>query len=138
MFRKGTVATERHIVKASSAGQPFVALNEHLCMKAAALTGAEVARTMVSDDGQVLIVERFDIDPETGRRKGFEDFCSLLGLAPDDKYESTWERVARLARDYVPATGLLAANEQLAITLLLTWALSPHASASWWTGCAAR
>ena len=123
LFRKGTVPTERHIVKASSAGQPFVALNEHLCMKAAALTGADVARTVVSDDGQVLIVERFDIDPATGRRRGFEDFCSLLGLAPDDKYESTWERVARLARDYVPAAGILAANEQLAITLLLTWAL---------------
>lgn len=73
--------------------------------------------------GQVLVVERFDIDAATGRRKGFEDFCSLLGLAPDDKYESTWERVARLARDYVPAAGILRANEQLAMTLLLTWAL---------------
>lgn len=123
LFRKGTVATERHIVKASSEHQPYVALNEHLCMQAATATGVDVARTIVSDDGQVLIVERFDIDPETGRRKGFEDFCSLLGLTPDDKYESTWERVARLTRDYVPADGLLAANQQLAVTLLLTYAL---------------
>lgn len=123
LFRKGTVATERYIVKASSDRQPFVALNEHLCMQAAATTGVDVARTMVSDDGQVLIVERFDIDPGTSRRKGFEDFCSLLGLAPDDKYESTWERAARLVRDYVPKAGLREANEQLAVTLLLTYAL---------------
>jgi len=122
-FRKGTVATERYIVKGSSAHQPFVALNEHLCMRAAEATGAKVARTIVSDDGQVLVVERFDIDHENKRRRGFEDFCSLLGLTPDDKYESTWERVARLARDYVPKERLHAANEQLAITLLLTYAL---------------
>jgi len=115
LFRKGTVATERHIVKGSSAHQPFVALNEHLCMKAAAATLAKVARTVVSDDGQILVVERFDIDPVSGKRRGFEDFCSLLGLTPDDKYESTWERVARLTRDYVPKEGLLAANEQLLI-----------------------
>ncbi|MFZ4625797.1 MAG: HipA domain-containing protein [Rhodoferax sp.] len=60
LFRKGTVATERHIVKGSSAHQPFVALNEHLCMQAAAATGFDVAKTLVSEDGQVLVVERFD------------------------------------------------------------------------------
>lgn len=123
LFRKGTVTTERHIVKGSSAHQPFVALNEHLCMQAAAATGFDVAKTLVSDDGQVLIVERFDIDPETTLRRGFEDFCSLLGLSPDDKYESTWERAARLVRDYVPPAGRLRANEHLAVTLLLTFAL---------------
>lgn len=123
LFRKGAVATERHIVKGSSGHQSFLALNEHLCMKAAAATHAKAARTLVSEDGQVLVVERFDIDPASGKRKGFEDFCSLLGLTPDDKYESTWERVARLTRDYVPKEHLLSANQQLAITLLLTFAL---------------
>lgn len=123
LFRKGTVATERYIVKASSDRQPFVALNEHLCMRAAAATGVDVARTLVSEDGQVLVVERFDIDPVSGHRLGFEDFCSLLGLTPDDKYESTWERAARLVRDYVPKEARQAANEQLAVTLLLTYAI---------------
>jgi len=123
LFRKGTVATERHIVKAGSEHQPFIALNEHLCMQVARATGVPVANTIVSDDGQVLVVERFDIDPETGERKGFEDFCSMLGLPPDDKYESTWERVARLTRDYVEPQHIREANGQLAITLLLTYAL---------------
>ncbi len=122
-FRKGTLATQRHIVKASSEHQPFVALNEHLCMTAAAATGVDVAKTQVSEDGQVLVVERFDIDPATGQRRGFEDFCSLLGLGADDKYNSTWERVARLARDHVHPRELLAAQTQLAVTLLLTYAL---------------
>jgi len=123
LFRKGTIATERHIVKGSSEHQPFVALNEHLCMTAAQGTGIPVARTRVSDDGQVLVVERFDIDPATGRRLGFEDFCSLLGLSADEKYDSTWERVARVASDYVRPEGRLQARTQLAITLLLSFAL---------------
>lgn len=123
LFRKGTVSTERHIVKGSSAHQPFVALNEHLCMQVAAQCQVPVAATQVSDDGQVLVVERFDIDPLTGHRRGFEDFCSLLGLTPDQKYDSTWERVARLVRDYVAPERRRRAQEQLAVTLLLTFAL---------------
>lgn len=81
-----------------------------------------VADTIVSDDGQVLVVERFDIDLETGERKGFEDIFSMLGFSPDVKYEFTWERVVRLTRDYVEPQLLRQANEQLAITLLLKYA----------------
>lgn len=123
LFRKGSVTTERHIVKASSEHQPFVALNEHLCMQVAARAGARTAGTVVSDDGQILVVERFDIDADTGRRYGFEDFCSLLGLTPEQKYEATWERCARLVRDYVRPELRREAYEQLALTLLLTFAL---------------
>jgi serine/threonine-protein kinase HipA len=123
VFRKGTVTTERYIVKGSSAHQPFIALNEHLCMQAALATGFDAAKTQVSDDGQVLIVERFDVDPTTEKRRGFEDFCSLLGLSPDEKYESTWERAAKLIRSYVPPADRLRSSEQLAVTLLLTFAL---------------
>ena len=123
LFRKATVATERFIIKGSSDKLPFVALNEHLCMEVARKTGYLTPNTQVSDDGQALIVERFDVDPTTGERLGFEDVCSLLGLGPEDKYESTWERVARLAREWVPEKSLRHAQEQLAVTLLLTYAL---------------
>ncbi len=122
LFRKGSVSTERHIVKGSSERLPYIALNEHLCMQVAMKSGAPTARTEVSDDGLVLVVERFDV-AEEGSRLGFEDCCSLLGLAPEDKYQSTWERVARLAHDFVAPAQLVAANEQLACMLLLTYAL---------------
>ncbi len=123
LFRKASVATERFIIKGSSDKLPFVALNEHLCMEVARRTGYLAPHTQVSDDGQALIVERFDVDPATGERLGFEDVCSLLGLPPEDKYQSTWERVARLAREWVSDQSLRQAQEQLAITLLLTYAL---------------
>ena len=123
LFRKGTVSTERHIVKASSDKQPFVGLNEHLCMQAVKATGFAVADTMVSDDGQILVVERFDIDRVSGERLGFEDFCSMLGMGAEQKYDGTWERAARLVRNYVPPQDRRASYEQLAVTLLLTHAL---------------
>ena len=123
LFRKGSLATARHIVKSSSAELPFMALNEHLCMEVARRTGFAAAATEISDDGQVLLVARFDIDNETGERLGFEDCCSLLGLSTDDKYNSTWERVARLARQMVRPGGHRQALEQLAMTLLLSYAL---------------
>ncbi|EGF31517.1 hypothetical protein IMCC9480_3813 [Oxalobacteraceae bacterium IMCC9480] len=123
LFRKGTLPTDRYLVKGSSAHMPFLALNEHLCMEVARRTGFAAPATQVSDDGQVLVVERFDIDPQTGRRLGFEDCCSLLGLNPEDKYQSTWERVARLARQWVPDRLRQQSQEHLAVTLLLTFAL---------------
>lgn len=122
LFRKTTVATERYIVKGSSERLPFLALNEHLGMAVARRAGAPTANTEVSDDGQILIVERFDI-ADDGTRRGFEDCCSLLGLTPDEKYGSTWERVSRQVGTFVTPERLAATNEQLALTLLLTFAI---------------
>lgn len=123
LFKKASLATDRYIVKGSSERLPFVALNEHLCMEVARRTGFPTPQTAVSDDGQALIVERFDIVHEATARLGFEDACSLLGLTPEEKYQSTWERVARLTRDFVAHDKLRVAQEQLAVTLMLTYVL---------------
>ncbi len=122
-LRKASLITDRHIIKGSSDRLPFVALNEHLCMEVARRTGYPTAHTEVSDDGQALVVARFDIEPATAKRLGFEDACSLLGLPPEDKYKSTWERVARLTREFVFEGNVRAAQEQLAVTLMLAYAL---------------
>ena len=86
----------------------------------AARCGPEIAETQASDDGQVLLVRRFDVTDD-GRRLEFEDLCSLLGLTSDDKYDSNRDRAA--ARVLVPIPYLESSNEQLARTLLLTFAL---------------
>ena len=123
IFRNRTLATERHIVKGNSVNQPFMALNEHLCMEAARRTRFDAAMAQVSDDGHVLAVKPFNIDPVAPKRLGFKDCCSLLGLDPDKKYDSTWERVSRPTRERVPAAMLVRSQEQMAVTLLLTFAL---------------
>jgi serine/threonine-protein kinase HipA len=120
--RKASLLTRRHIIKGSSAQLPFVALNEHLCMQVASRV-MPTAKTEVSDDGQALVVHRFDVDENGQPHWGMEDFCSLLGLRPAAKYDTTWERIAKAVRDHVPGPQRLETYRQLATTLLLTYAL---------------
>ena len=120
--RKASIVTRSHIVKGSSAQWPFIALNEHLCMQVARRV-MPAAMTEVSDDGQALVVHRFDVDAQGQPHKGMEDFCSLLGLRPAAKYDTTWERIAKAVRDHVPGAQRLQTFRQLAMLLLLTYAL---------------
>ena len=120
--QKASLVTRRHIIKGSSARLPFAALNEHLCMQVASRV-MPTAKTQVSDDGQALVVHRFDVDEHGQPHWGMEDFCSLLGLRPAAKYNTTWERIAKAVRDHVPGAQRLATHRQLATTLLLTYAL---------------
>lgn len=120
--KKASLITRRHIIKGSSAHLPFVALNEHLCMQVVSRV-MPAAKTEVSDDGQALVVHRFDVDEHGQAHWGMEDFCSLLGLRPAAKYDTTWERIARAVRDHVPGERRLETNRLLATTLLLSYAL---------------
>ena len=122
LHKKASVVTRRHIIKGSSSQLPFVALNEHLCMQVARRV-MPTAKTELSDDGQALVVHRFDVDEHGQPHWGMEDFCSLLGLRPAAKYDTTWERIAKAVRDHVPGPQRLETYRQLATTLLLTYAL---------------
>lgn len=88
------------IVKAGGASYPGLAANEYLCMTAAARAGILTARVDLGHDGQLLIVDRFDIAKD-GTRLGFEDVASLMGLRVRDtlserKYHGSYESVAGL------------------------------------------
>ena len=120
--KKASVITRRHIIKGSSSQFPFIALNEHFCMQVAARV-MPTARTEVSDDGQALVVHRFDVDEHGQPHWGMEDFCALLGLRPAAKYDTTWERIARAVRDHVPGDRRLETFRHLSTVLLLTYAL---------------
>ncbi|MBA4263382.1 MAG: type II toxin-antitoxin system HipA family toxin, partial [Comamonadaceae bacterium] len=122
LHKKASLVTRRHIIKGSSAQLPYVALNEHLCMQVASRV-MPTAKTEVSDDGQALVVHRFDVDQHGQPHWGMEDFCCLLGLRPTAKYDTTWERIAKAVRDHVPGAQRLDTYRQLATTLLLTYAL---------------
>ena len=81
------------------------------------------AKTEVSRDGNALVVHRFDVNDEGQPLWGMEDFCALLGLRPAQKYETTWERIARAVRDHVPGNRQYETFQHLAAILLLTYAL---------------
>lgn len=101
---KSTLHASRHIVKGSGDKMPFLAFNEHYSMKVLArINVTSVANTQLSEDGRILLVERFDVDAEGRPTHGVEDACSLLGLPPNEKYATTMERVLAATRDYLPS-----------------------------------
>lgn len=101
-----TVPIPSLIVKAASAAYPGLAANEYLCLTAAQHAGIEVPSFSLSDDGQMLVLDRFDlVVDENGRveRLGFEDIAALAGLRvrdilSDRKYQGSYQRVAELLR----------------------------------------
>jgi serine/threonine-protein kinase HipA len=96
-----TVRGTTHIVKSfDPQAYPDLAANEFFCMRAAAHAGLPVPRIDLSEDGSLLVVERFDLAPD-GHYFGFEDFCSLYVLSTDDKYESSYERIAKRIKEMV-------------------------------------
>jgi serine/threonine-protein kinase HipA len=123
-FGKGTVATDRYIVKGTTSRLPGVALNEHLCMEVARKAGISCGDTQVSEDGQALVVVRFDYERDGVTRKGMEDLCSLLALRPEQKYDATWEEVATRIKQIVTIPAQQnAALSQLTDLILLSYAL---------------
>lgn len=113
-----TLRTARYLVKGSST-LPYMAFNEHHTMRVLArLNKVPVARTQLSDDGQILLVERFDVDAQGIPTHGLEDACSLLGLPPHEKYAPSMERVLKATDAYLPDATRQAQLERLGYHLL--------------------
>jgi serine/threonine-protein kinase HipA len=120
--KKATLLTHQHIIKGSSDKLPFATVNEHLCMQVAAKI-LPTAKTILSEDGNVLVVRRFDVDENGKPFWALEDFCALLGLRPEKKYQTTWERIAKAVRAHVPGRDQYETFQKLTAMLLLTYAL---------------
>lgn len=115
---RATLRTSRYIVKGSS-NLPYLAFNEHHTMRVLArLNKVSVARTQLSDDGQIVLVERFDVDAQGIPTHGLEDACSLLGLPPHEKYTPSTERVLKATEAYLPNAARQVQLEQLGYHLL--------------------
>lgn len=101
-----TVPVPSLIVKAGSPAYPGLAANEFVCLSAARRAGILVPEFALSDDGQMLVLDRFDMVAHGDghiERLGFEDIAALAGLRvrdvlSDRKYQGSYQRVAELLR----------------------------------------
>lgn len=119
---KPTLRTSRHIIKGSDDSTPCLGFNEfHSMQVLARLDVVPVARTRMSDDGRVLVVERFDVDEQGTPTHGLEDACGLLGLPPHEKYATTTEKVLNATRAYLPPARVRAQLEQFGWHLLTSY-----------------
>lgn len=125
---RATVPVPSLIVKAASAAYPGLAANEYLCLSAARFAGIDVPGFALSDDGQMLVLDRFDlVAHEDGRteRLGFEDIAALAGLRvrdvlSDRKYHGSYQRIAELLRQLqLPGANLHRFFEQVAFSVMV-------------------
>lgn len=61
-----------------------------------------VAKTRMSEDGRVLVVDRFDVDARGAVTHGVEDACGLLGLGLSWLHFSTWLVTFRFGLEILP------------------------------------
>lgn len=116
---RATTTTCGYIVKSWGSDFPHLAANEYFCMSAVKRFGLPVPEFHLSDNGGLFIVKRFDVT-EQGGPLGFEDFCSLQALGTSQKYNSTYERVAKSIKDFVSPEYTQKAREQFFATLVLS------------------
>lgn len=97
---KATLRIEDFIVKAWGSDYPQLALNEYWCMRALQNAGIPVPEFYCSDNNALFITKRFDL-LDDGRELGFEDMCVLQARQRDDKYEGSYEQVAKSLKTFV-------------------------------------
>jgi serine/threonine-protein kinase HipA len=115
-------------VKAASPAYPGLAANEFLCLMAAREAGIETPTFALSDDGQMLVLDRFDLvahDDGRVERLGFEDIAALAGLRvrdilSDRKYQGSYQRIAELLRQLqLPNNNLHRFFDQVAFSIMV-------------------
>lgn len=97
---KSTLKARQLIVKSSGDDYPGLAENEFICMSIARRAGLIVPRFWLSENRKLFVVERFDYlpdqaDKEGGDYLGFEDMTSLMGKQTDEKYQGSYENIAK-------------------------------------------
>lgn len=102
---KATLPLKKWIVKAWGPEFPELARNEFICLTLARHAGLAVSDFYVSDNGKLLITERFDIG-RNNEALGFEDFCVLQGKGTAEKYDASLESCTNTLRQFVSAETL--------------------------------
>ncbi|MGM9484779.1 type II toxin-antitoxin system HipA family toxin [Roseateles sp. NT4] len=125
---RATVPIPSVIVKVAPTAYAGLAANEFLCLSAARRADILTPSFDLSHDGQMLVVDRFDLEPRPDAsviRLGFEDIASLMGLRVRDalserKYTSSYQRIAELLRFLqLPAENLHRFFEQVALSVMV-------------------
>ena len=90
---RATLNVGQYIVKAGEANLPDLAANEFHCLSIARAAGLHVPNFWLSADEKRLVIERFD--RVHGKSLGFEDMVSLQGKQNADKYDGSYEGIAK-------------------------------------------
>ncbi|MGO3229017.1 MAG: type II toxin-antitoxin system HipA family toxin [Oceanisphaera sp.] len=115
---KATLRMEDYIVKAWGPDYPQLALNEYWCMRVLKAAGITVPEFYLSDDDALFIMKRFDFT-SSGQWLGFEDMCVLAAKSRQQKYEGSYEQLAKNIANFVSPAHKVAALQQFFKMLVL-------------------
>ena len=97
---KATLKLEQYIVKSWGEEYKELAINEYFCMQALKYAKIPTPEFYLSDDDKLFIMKRFDIK-EDDNCLGFEDMCVLQAKQREDKYEGSYEQIAKTITTFV-------------------------------------
>ncbi|MFC4820609.1 type II toxin-antitoxin system HipA family toxin [Dokdonella ginsengisoli] len=109
---KVSLATSDLIVKSGGGDYPGLAVNEFVCMCALRRAGVPVPEFFLSADRELFVMRRFDRAAD-GAALGFEEMAVLMGKGAAQKYEGSYEQVARVVEMFCAPQRRLAALAQL-------------------------
>ncbi|WP_297433930.1 type II toxin-antitoxin system HipA family toxin [Sulfurimonas sp.] len=92
---KESLSTKEYIIKTWGEEYEQLALNEYFCLKAIEKAGVKIANIQLSDNNRFLVVERFNYDKKRDEFLGFEEILTLLGKNKEEKYNGSYESVAK-------------------------------------------
>lgn len=90
---KVSIKNRSVIIKSSGDDYPALAENEFICMSIADSAKLDIPKFWLSDDKSLFVVERFDVCDDG--YLGFEDMTALMNKQNDEKYNSSYETVAK-------------------------------------------
>jgi len=90
---KETLHIKEYIIKTWGEEYPYLAENEYFCLKACEKADIEIPNITLSKNKKFLIVENFIF--EEGKTLGFEEILSLQDKNRNEKYDGSYEQVAK-------------------------------------------
>ncbi len=91
---KQNLESKEYIVKTWGKEYRDLALNEYFCLKAVQIAGVAIPNIQLSKNNRFLIVEKFTY--QNGTFLGFEEIISLMDKNRVDKYDGSYEQVAKI------------------------------------------
>jgi serine/threonine-protein kinase HipA len=111
-----------HILKASTASFPYLAVNEYICLKVFESAGLPVPGVTLSADGELLLVERFDTLKD-GTHLGFEEVAVLMGETSATKYQRDYGSMIESLASFIEYQAEEAMRAAVTTALVLNWLL---------------
>lgn len=93
---KTLLTSKEYIIKTWGSEYPELALNEYFCLKAVEKAGVKIANILLSKNNKFLLVERFNYKKSTDEFLGFEEILVLQGKNRDEKYNGSYESIAKI------------------------------------------